>query len=195
MEGSMTAINRRKLMVGGAIGAAAALATVPAVGLPASTRDGKDKALRDLWRRLIDLELGFGQLANTEEEAEFGARSEYETLARPWRPFGKHRPEARAIERTEQRIVIESVQVDTVALRDGVWKVEEFQPKASRSSWLALHQGGDAVRWQSYPEAQSADEALALANARAGKECRSFSGRMAAINRKHGVSSWGRFFS
>jgi hypothetical protein len=77
--------------------------------------------------------------------------------------------------------------VDTVDLRDGVWQVEEFQSTASRFPWLALHQDGDAVRWQPYPEAQSADEALALANARAGKECRSFSGKMAAINRKHGV--------
>jgi hypothetical protein len=189
-EESMHKIDRRKLMVSGAIGAAAA--TFAAVGLPAAANanlgSATDAGLKDLWRRLIDLELGFGQLANIEDEATFGAQSAYETLTRPWRPFGKHRPEARAIERTEQRIVIESLQVETVALRGGVWHVEEFQSKASRCPWLALHQEGDAVRWQPYSEAQSADQALSLSNASAGKECRSFSGKMAAINRKHGVS-------
>jgi hypothetical protein len=188
MEVSMQTIDRRKLMAGGAIGAAAA--TFIAVGLPVAANalgSATDADLKNLWHRLIDLELGFGQLATIEDQATFGAQSEYETLTRPWRPFGRHRPEARAIERTEQRIVIESVQVDTVALRDGVWHVEEFQSKASRFPWLALHQEGDAVRWQPYPEAQSADQALSLSNARAGNECRSFSGKMAAINRKHGV--------
>jgi hypothetical protein len=133
----MHKIDRRKLMAGGAIGAAAA--TFTAVGLSVATDavgSATDVGLKDLWRRLIDLELGFVHLANIEDEATFAARSEYETLTRPWRPFGKRRPEARAIERTEQRIVIESVQVDTVALRDGVWHIEEFQSKASRSPWL-----------------------------------------------------------
>jgi hypothetical protein len=76
MEGSMTAIDRRKLMVGGAIGAAA----VTFAGSAALANVGKGEGLKDLWRRLVELELGFGKLANTEDDAEFGARSEYETL-------------------------------------------------------------------------------------------------------------------
>jgi hypothetical protein len=65
--------------------------------------------------------------------------------------------------------------------------LRNFSRKPHAPLGFALHQDGDAVRWQPYPEANGADKALVLANARAGKECRSFSAKMAAINRQHGV--------
>jgi hypothetical protein len=78
--------------------------------------------------------------------------------------------------------------VDTVANRDGVWHVKEFQSKPFHLPRLSSYREcEDAVRWQPYPDAQNEEEVLALSDERAERECRSFKAKAAAISRKHGA--------
>jgi hypothetical protein len=162
----MHTMDRRKLMVGGAIGAAG----VTLAAMPALAAFAEDAQTRELWQRYIRLELRISDFCNAEDEASSRAYRDYETLARPWRPIGKRRWETKA-EQSEQRLFLEQTLVPTVANREGVWHVEEFQSKPFHLPCLQdYRRDDDAVRWQPYPAAQSEEEALELSKSRADSE-------------------------
>jgi hypothetical protein len=160
---------------GVALGASAALADASA-----------DAAVRELWQSYISLEFRVIELSRAEDEASSASWRECKTLARPWRPIGK-RHDFELVESEEQWALVRT-RLDTVANRDGVWHVKEFQSKPFHLPRLSSYrEGEDAVRWQPYSESKSEEEVLALSKSRAEKECRSFKAKAAAISRKHGA--------
>ncbi len=70
---------------------------------------------------------------------------------------------------------------------DGPWLVREYQPSAADRPFGIFYRDEYPVRWQPYPEAKSADDAYAMASARAEKEWRSFNGKRSVISRKYQV--------
>jgi hypothetical protein len=173
-------LSRRSVIAG----SAAAVTAIPTVVLPVSSTmaKGEDAAMRELWQRFIDLELKVRELCIIGDECESVAWDEIRTLSRPWRPISHLETTA---EHTDRRLFLEQI-CTKATLRESVWHVHEFQSKASHVPWLAGKQDDDPTRWHPYPDAQSEEEALALSEARAKKEVRSFKAKVGAINRKIG---------
>jgi hypothetical protein len=176
-------LNRRDAMKRGG---AALVATAAMMGTAAATSDVSDEGLRDLWWRFIEAELRMAEACIAEDEASFRVRNEAHALVCPWTPVGLHDWDLVKAESSDRHTLIETMKVGTVKQQDGVgpWLVKEYQP-ASSPHPAPLYTGNSSVRWQPYPEASTADEAYAMATARADKEWRSLRGKLGAIERKH----------
>ena len=182
----MSALARRKVLLGGAALAVAALG-VSVTPRAASAADNEH--LMDLWRRFIAAEVHFADAISVQDLAEWGAKQELTALVCPWTPMGEEDFEHKAVEVSRRRIVIEKA-AGALTMRVGglgPWLVWEYQPRAADHPFVNGRRDGNRMRWQPYPEAASADEAYATAVARAEKEWRSFDGKRSAISRKHQV--------
>jgi hypothetical protein len=178
-------LDRRDVIRGGALLAVAA-AGVAVVSTEASAND---ETMRDLWRRFIAAEVQFADAYSAQDAAEWNARQELIALACPWTPMCEEDIAYKADQVSPHRMVIEKVASD-LTMREGgsgPWLVWEYQPRATDHPFVKRRLDGNPTRWQPYPEAKSADDAYAMATARAEKEWRSLNGKWSAIARRHQV--------
>lgn len=183
----MQTIDRRRLLTNSAIGAAAVSLGVGST--LASTSD--DAELMELWQRFIAAEVHFASAVAAEDAADYRARREHHALICPWTPLGSDHWETGEVEISRGPNVIEVVQTKTTVWQNGVgpWLVKEYQPSGEHHPYTQ-YRDGCPIRWQPYPEAETADDAYAMAKARTDKEWRSFEARRGAISRKHEVRNF-----
>jgi hypothetical protein len=181
----MSALARRKVLLGGAAMAVAALGVS---GAPKAASAANTDHLMDLWRRFIAAEVQFSDAYSAQDAAEWNARQETGSLTCPWTPMGDNF-KCETVEDSERRKIFELIRQDVTMRQGGLgpWLVWEYQPLAANHPFVKRRSDGDPLRWQPYPEANSAEEAYATATARSEKEWRSFDGKRSAISRKHQV--------
>lgn len=183
LEGS----TRRAVIRGGAALAVAAAGVVAVTG--AAKADDGDEAMRDLWWRAIEAEIVYARAIRIHSELGDEQHRKCGELPRPWLPFGADHWEIGKPEMAPTRRVIEMTVAETVKQEgeSGPWLVKEYQP--ARYDYPHYRADDCPTRWQPYPEAETAEAALAAAKARAEKDWRSHRGKRAAITRKLGLKA------